>query len=222
MNIAMLGSGGVGQTVGKKLAELGHEVVIGTRHPERLDEKKGYAGSLREWRESTGGRGRVATFADAAAHGEIVVNAVSGLATLDALHAAGEANLRGKVLLDLANELDMSGGAPRSLATDTRSLAEDIQHAFPEARVVKSLNTMSALVMVDPGLVPGGDSTVFLSGDDAGAKAQVADLLRDLGWRDILDLGDLTSARGAEMLLPIWLRLWQQLGTATFNFKIAR
>lgn len=223
MRIGILGSGTVGQTLGQRLAELGHDVTIGTRDPANLSGQRGGAPSLGAWLEATGGRGRVGTFAQAAAQGEVLVNAVQGLASLEALRLAGEENLGGKVLLDLANELDMSAGMPpRSLARDDRSLAEDLQAAFPALRVVKTLNTMSAHLMVSPASLAGGDHTVFLSGNDPDAKAQAADLLRSFGWTDLFDLGDLEGARGTEMLLPLWLRIWGQLGHVPFNFKIVR
>ena len=229
MQIGIIGSGVVGQTVGAKLVALGHHVVLGTRDPSDLDGKKGYGGSLREWldRAAAAGPGagaaRVGTFADAAEHGELVVNATSGAATLDALALAGAERLAGKVLLDIANPLDFRRGAPPTLfVKDTDSLGERVQRAHPAARVVKALNTMNAQVMVDPASVAGGDHTVFVSGNDAGAKARVAGLLRSFGWRDVLDLGDISTARGTEMLLPVWLRTWQALGSPMFQFKVAR
>lgn len=223
MNIGVIGSGIVGQTVGKKLVDLGHVVMIGTRDPQQLDEAKGFAGSLRAWLASVSDTGRIGTFADAAAFGELVINATSGQASLDALHQAGAANLDGKVLIDIANELDGSHGMPpRSLAVDGDSLAEKIQRTFPQTKVVKTLNTMSAFVMVKPELVGGGDSTVFLSGNDGGAKEDVATLLRSIGWKDILDLGDITTARGTEMLMPLWLRVWMAVGNIPFNIKVVR
>jgi len=172
---------------------------------------------------STGGKGKVATFAEAAAHGEIVLNATEGVHSIAALKGAGEANLNGKVLIDISNALDFSKGMPpRLLVDDTESIAEKIQAALPKAKVIKSLNTMTASVMVNPKSVADGDSTVFLSGNDEGAKAQVAELLQSFGWTDIFDLGDLTSARAAELILPLWLRAWGKLGNTPFNFKVAR
>lgn len=222
MNIGIFGSGIVGQVVGQTLTALGHNVMIGTRDPGALDEPRGYAPSLRGWLGGAGERGRVGTFAQAAEHGAVLVNATNGRASLATLLMAGAPRLGGKVLLDLANELDpLRGMPPRSLATDDRSLAEDLQAAFPDAKVVKALNTMSAQVMVNPQALAGGDHTVFLSGNDAAAKAQVAGLLCSFGWTDVFDLGDLSSARGVEML-PLWLRAWGQLGNTPFNFKIVR
>jgi predicted dinucleotide-binding enzyme len=163
------------------------------------------------------------TFAHAAEAGEMVVNATSGAGTLEALGSAGAARLAGKVLMDVSNPLDLSQGMPPVLnPVNTDSLAERIQRAFPGARVVKTLNTMNAGLMVDPGRLAGGDHSVFVSGDDAGAKAVVAGLLGELGHRDVIDLGDITTARGAEMLLPLWLRLYAALGTPDFNVKVVR
>ena len=166
---------------------------------------------------------RLAPFAEAAAGGDLVVNATGGGASLDALDRAGAANLAGKVLLDVANPLDFSQGFPPSLLVkDTDSLAEQIQRAFPAARVVKSLNTMTAAVMVDPGRVGGGDHTVFVSGDDADAKQTVVDLLESMGHTDVIDLGGLSTARGAEMYVPLWLRIMGAVGTPSFNIKVVR
>lgn len=222
MNAGILGSGIVGQTVGQKLAELDYSVVLGTRDPANVDEKKGYAGSLAEWLAAAGANARLGTFAQAAEHGDIVVNALGGLVALDALKPLAAA-LDGKVLIDISNPLDFSRGMPPSVLTyDGASLAETLQQALPGARIVKTLNTMTAALMVDPQQLAGGDHSVFLSGDDAAAKQQVADLLRSFGWRDIIDMGGLSTARGAELILPIWLQLFGTFGHPQYNFKIVR
>ena len=224
MKIGIIGSGVVGQTLGSKLVERGEDIVLGTRSPGSVSDKRGYGQSLDGWLKATGGKGRVGTFADAAAHGDIVINATSGTVSLDALRLAGEQNLRGKILIDVSNPLDFSKGMPPTMTVcNTDSTGEQIQRAFPEAKVVKTLNTTNVNVMVDPGAVAGGDHDLFVSGNDAAAKARVTELLRQwFGWRTVIDLGDITTARGAEMILPIWLRLWGALGTPAFNFKIAR
>jgi predicted dinucleotide-binding enzyme len=153
----------------------------------------------------------------------MIVNATAGANSLAALGLAGAENLGGKVLIDIANPLDFSAGFPPTLfVKDTDSLGEQIQRAFPTVKVVKVLNTLTAALMVDPQLVGGGDHSIFVSGDDADAKEAVAELLRGFGWQDIIDLGDITTARGPEMLLPIWLGLMSALGTPMFNFKIVR
>jgi predicted dinucleotide-binding enzyme len=221
MKYAVLGTGMVGRAIAGRLAELGHDVVVGTRDPDatlaRTDGDAPYA----EW---AAGHDDVAlaTFAEAAAGAEVVVHAGSGLAALDLLAAAGADNLDGKVLVDISNPLDFSAGFPPTLfVKDTDSLGEQIQRAFPGARVVKTLNTLTADLMVRPDGLPEA-STVFVSGDDAGAKAVAAAMLTEFGHTDVIDLGDITTARGTEMLLPVWLRLMGSLGTATFNFKIVR
>ncbi len=226
MKIGMLGTGAVAQALTARLLALDHDVVMGTRDPERTLARTApdVFGNppLRIWLESHQAV-RLATYADAAGHGELVVNATHGGASLDALRLAGEANLDGKLLLDVANPLDFSRGFPPSLLVkDTDSLGEQIQRAFPRARVVKALNTTNARVMVDPGQVAGGQHTVFVCGNDAGAKATVIALLQTFGWQDVLDLGDITAARGTEMMLPVWLRLMATLQTPMFNFRIAR
>jgi predicted dinucleotide-binding enzyme len=224
MRIGIIGSGVVGQTLGAKLAERGEDVVLGTRSPGQLDEKRGLGNSLGDWLQQTKGRGRIATFAEAAAHGECVINATAGTGSLDALKAAGAQNLDGKILLDISNPLDFSRGMPPSLTVvNTDSLGEQIQRAFPNAKVVKTLNTMTARVMVEPGLVANGEHHVFVSGNDADARKRVAQLLEQwFGWRSVIDLGDITTARGTEMWLPLWLRIWGAIGTPMFNLKIAR
>lgn len=224
MKVGILGSGIVGQTLAAKLVERGEDVVLGTRSPTELDDKRGMGPPLSEWLAKVGNRARVATFAEAAAHGEIVINATSGKASLEALELAGEKNLDGKILIDVSNPLDFSRGMPPTLTVcNTDSLGEQIQRAFPNARVVKTLNTTNANVMVSPLLVAGGDHDVFVSGNDEAARARVSDLLKSwFGWRSVIDLGDITTARGVEMLLPIWVRLWSALGTPMFNFKISR
>jgi 8-hydroxy-5-deazaflavin:NADPH oxidoreductase len=142
---------------------------------------------------------------------------------LEALTAVGAQRLAGKVVLDVANPLDASAGFPPRLAVkDTDSLAEQIQRAFPDARVVKSLNTVTAGVMVDPGRVGQGDTTMFVASDHAEARAVVAGLLRELGGRDVVEFEELSAARGMEMWLPLWIRLMMRFGTADFNLKLVR
>ena len=224
MKIGIIGSGVVGQTLGAKLVERGEDVVLGTRSPGSVNDKRGFGQSLDDWLKATGSKARVGIFADAAAHGEIVINATSGTVSLEALRLAGDQNLRGKILIDVSNPLDFSKGMPPTLTVcNTDSIGEQIQRAFPDAKVVKTLNTTNVNVMVDPAQVAGGDHDLFVSGNDAAAKARVTELLRQwFGWRTVIDLGDITTARGVEMLLPVWLRLMGALGTPLFNFKIAR
>ncbi len=225
MNIAVLGTGMVGRAIAGRLAELGHQVVIGTREPGETLARTGHdqMGNppLSAWADDHPAV-RLATFADAAAGAELVVNATSGAAALEVLAAAGAANLAGKVLIDVSNPLDFSQGMPPTLfVKDTDSLGERVQRAFPEARVVKTLNTLNANLMVHPEALP-EPTTVFLSGDDVEAKAVVTDILRGFGHTDVIDLGGIDTARGPELWLPLWLRLMGALGTAAFNLRIVR
>ena len=223
MKIGILGSGIVAQVLGKRLIELEHDVMLGTRDPAKLDDKKNMAGSLRDWLASVNGKGKLGRFAEAAQHGQILLNATSGVASLDALKLAGEENMNGKALIDVAIALDFSMGMPPRLAIkEGDSLGAQIQRAFPDVKVVKTLNTMNCYVMVNPQMAGGGDHTVFMSGNDSDAKAQVRALLASFGWTDILDLGDISTARGVELLLPLWLNISANLGYAPFNFKIVR
>jgi 8-hydroxy-5-deazaflavin:NADPH oxidoreductase len=214
MRIGVLGTGAVGRRIATKLVELGHEVTMGSRS----------AGSeaLLEWVEATGDCARGGTFADAASTVELVFNCTFGEASLEALTAAGAGSLAGKVLVDVANPLDFSQGMPPTLSVcNDDSLGERIQAAFPEARVVKALNTINNQVMTEPGRLPGAHN-VFVCGEDAGAKATVGGLLQEFGWapEQIVDLGGISSARGTEMYLPLWLCLMGSLGTADFNIQV--
>jgi predicted dinucleotide-binding enzyme len=222
MKIGIIGSGVVAQSLGAKLIELGHDVVLGTRDPAKLDDKKNMAGTLREWLTKTS-KGRVATFAEAAAHGELLVSATSGAVSLEALKMAAADKVGPKVLIDTGNILDFSRGMPpRTLAAQDNCLAEQLQAAFPNLRVVKALNTVTAPLMVNPRGLKDGDHTIFMSGNDKAAKAMVAELLTTFGWTDILDLGDLSTARGPEMYMAMWLRLWGATGSGFVNIKVVR
>ena len=225
MKIAVLGTGTVGRTIAERLAGLGHAVTIGTRDPQATLARTGVDAMgnvpFADWSAKNAGIG-IARFPAAAAGAELIVNATNGGASLDVLAQAGAENLEGKVILDIANPLDFSNGMPPTLfVKDTDSLGEQIQRAFPAAHVVKSLNTLNAGLMANPGRLSEA-STVFVSGNDADAKHTVTELLKEFGHQDVIDLGDITTARGTEMLLPVWLRLWGALGTPEFNFKIVR
>ena len=214
MRIGVLGTGTVGRTLAGALLSRGHEVRLGAR---RAGNEAAVA-----WAQSIGGPASEGTFADAAGFGELVINATAGAASLDALEMAGAELLAGKVLVDVANPLDTAGGMPPTLTvSNDDSLGEQIQRAFPEVRVVKALNTVTAALMVAPALVDGAH-TVFVAGDDAAAKAEVGELLESLGWPagSIMDLGDITAARGTEMYMALWLRLWAATGTAVLNVEV--
>jgi predicted dinucleotide-binding enzyme len=216
MKIGVLGTGMVGNTLATKLVQIGHDVIMGSR-----DAK---SPAVQEWLRSVGGKAKSGSFAEAAAFGEIVLNCTNGANSLPALRLAGSANLHGKVLVDVANPLQFTEGSPPSLTIcNTDSLGEQIQREFPQARVVKALNTVNCAIMIDPGSLP-GDHQLFICGNDSGAKAGVAGHLTDwFGWKreNILDLGDITAARATEMYLPLWLRLMSVLGTPQFNVRLA-
>jgi len=212
MRMGVLGSGLAAQTISARLAELGYDVMIGTRDPEKL---KGW--------QSSNQRVKIGSFAETAPHGEMVFNATNGAASLNALMMAGEANLNGKILVDVSNPLGFSNGFPPPLKVfGTDSLAEQIQRAFPFTKVVKTLNTVNARVMVYPQEVAEGDHHIFISADDPDAKAQVTELLRSFGWINIFDLGDLSTARGTEAYLLLWVRLYGAMNTSMINVKIMK
>jgi 8-hydroxy-5-deazaflavin:NADPH oxidoreductase len=215
MRIGILGTGVVGKTLGAKLAKLGNEVRMGSRA----------AGGekAKAWVKETGAKSSESTFADAAAHGEIVFNCTSGMASLEALKAAGAMNLQGKILVDVSNPLDFSKGMPPTLTVcNTDSLGEQIQRAFPTAKVVKTLNTVTVAVMVEPSIIP-GVHTMFVSGNDAKAKSEVINILKTgFGWKEVIDLGDITCARAQEMHLALWVRLYAKLQTPNVNVHVVR
>jgi hypothetical protein len=213
--IAVLGTGMVGDTIGSKLIELGHQVMMGSR---TANNEKAQAFSAKHDDQTN-----IGTFADAAAFGEIIFNCTSGGGSLEALALAGEKNLNGKILVDLANPLDFSNGMPPSLSfVNTNSLGEEIQRAFPQVKVVKTLNTLWCGLMVNPQMIHGGDHNIFVCGNDAAAKESVKGILLSFGWNDknILDLGDITKARGTEMYLPLWLSIYGSTNNGAFNIKI--
>ncbi len=219
MNIAIFGTGVVGRMLASKCSELGHGVAIGTR-----DIQSSHGSE--DLKQFLAGHSEISlrSFPDAAKFGELAINAVSGANSIAALKMAGADNLRGKVLIDISNPLDFSAGMPPTLSIcNTFSLGEEIQSTFPETKVVKTLNTMTAALMVYPSLLP-GDHNVFINGNESSAKAEVVDLLQQFGWKaaNILDLGDISASRGVEMYLPIWLRLYGSLETAVFNIHVVK
>ena len=213
MKIGVLGTGMVGATIATKLIELGQEVMRGSRN----------AGSEKAvtWAQAKGANASQGAYAQAARFGEILFNCTQGTASVEALQSSGADNLKGKILIDVANPLDFSHGAPPTLSIcNTDSLGELIQRTFPETKVVKTLNTVNCGVMVNPALVP-GDHDIFVCGNDAGAKARVAELLKQwFGWRSVIDLGDISAARATEQMMPIWLRLYGVLSTLHFNVRV--
>lgn len=228
MKIAIIGTGSVGQTFASKLIMIGHEVMMGTRNvSEKLAIKAKESSpnpSFSEWL-ALNKDVKLGTFAEAAAYGEIILNVTRGENSINALKLAGAENLSGKILIDIANPLDFSQGSPPCLIpelSNTNSLGEEIQKTFPDTKVVKTLNTMWCGLMVNPALIGGGDHVNYICGNDAGAKNQVKTLLYEFGWQseNILDLGDISAARGTEAVLPVWLRIWGVKKSGGFNFKI--
>lgn len=212
MHIGVLGTGVTGLTIGSRLVRLGHEVMLGSR-------EEANPGAV-AWASDEGPRALYGTFANAAAFGEIIFNCTLGSASLDALHDAGADNLKGKILIDTANPLDRSTEPWTLTVQNTDSLGERIQREFPETRVVKTLNTVNANVMVEPDkLIERTD--VFISGNDIEAKATVKAMLRDwFGWRSVIDLGDITTARSVEMYVLLWHNLRKAIPAPRFNIKV--
>jgi predicted dinucleotide-binding enzyme len=209
MQIAILGTSAVGPALGKAFTAAGHDVTIGTRDPVQTRAREQWAGVDLP----------LAAYRDLEA--DVFINATSGIGSLAALEAAGDA-LNGKVVIDTSNPLDHSQGFPPSLfVSNTDSLAEQLQRALPKVRLVKMFNTMANEVMVNPrGLTE--DSTIFVAGNDPDSRQTAAALAADLGWADVFDLGDLTAARGLEMFITLWVRMYVQLGRPNFNIKVIR
>lgn len=217
MKISVLGTGSVGDTIGSRLVELGYNVMMGSR---TIGNEKalGFVAKHGTAKAAAG------TFADAAQFADIIFNCTKGEHSLEALKSAA-AHLPGKIIVDVANPLDFSTGKPPSLLpalSNTNSLGEEIQKQFPKARVVKTLNTMWCGVMVNPAIIKGGEHTNFICGNDAEAKQAVKKLLIDFGWKNenLLDLGDISAARGTEAVLPVWLRIWGATQNGVFNLKV--
>ena len=217
MKIAILGAGMVGNALGTKLVQTGHQVTMGSRTAN--------SDAGQKWLQSVGGRGQIADFAAAAKFGELIIDCVNGANSLEALRQAGADNLRGKILIQVGNPLDFSKGMPPTLTVcNTDSQGEQTQRAFPEARVVKALNTVNCDIMVEPTRAP-GEHELFICGNDAAAKREVTARLGEwFGWKaeSVVDLGDISNARGTEMFLALWVRLWGKLGTPHFNVHIQR
>jgi predicted dinucleotide-binding enzyme len=215
MKIAVLGTGMVGDTIGSKLIDLGHEVFMGSRTASNEKAKA--------FEAKHNGRARAGKFSEAASYGEILFNCTAGAGSINALEMADERNIAGKIIVDISNPLDFSPGNPPILSlSNTSSLGEEIQKRFPDTKVVKALNTMWCGLMVNPSLINEGDHNTFICGNDYSAKEKVKEILISFGWKgkNILDLGDITSARGMEMYLPLWLRIWGATKNGAFNIKI--
>jgi len=214
MKIGILGTGMVGETLGTKFAQMGHQVKMGSRTANNENAAK--------WAAKNGTAASAGTFAQAAEFGEMVFLCLKGDVQMDVIRSVGERPFGSKPVVDVSNPLDFSHGMPPSLSIcNTNSLGEEVQKALPAAKVIKTLNIVNCEIMIEPNKA-GQQPTMFICGNDSAAKVSVTLLLKDLGWADIIDLGDITKARATEMLLPIWLSLMQTLGHVHFGFKIVR
>ena len=212
-SVGVLGTGMVGQAFAARLAGLGIDVTVGARSADSVS-----LAPFADLGVQTG------SFADAAVNADLLVNATNGINSLAVLESIGAEALAGKTVIDLSNELvPVEGGYPAPAASPERSIGRRLQEAFPATFVVKSLNTMNCMVMVDPSTVP-GDHVVFLSGDDADAKNRVSDFLATLGWRDeqMVDLGGIDTAAGPEMMMSVWIAVTiaRGQGATRFNWAI--
>lgn len=224
MNIGIIGGGGVGQALGTALLQRGHQVTLGIRAPSpaELAKPRPQGIPLADWISATSGT--VTTMSQAAAGADLIINATAGEASLAALTLAGADNLAGKVVIDVSNPLDFSQGFPPALSAQYSghtSVGEQLQAAFPEAHIVKAFNTIGLALIVNPGLIP-AEHDLFLSGNDAAAKAKVSDLARSLGWKTILDLGDIKAARAQETIVLVWLQLMQATGGSLHNLHVVK
>jgi hypothetical protein len=201
--VGVLGSGDVAKQLGRGFAAHGYDVMLGTRDTKKLE----------AWKKETRGKVSVGTFAQAAAHGEVVIVATHGAATEAVLDAAGPRAFKGKLVLDATNPLDLSHGMPPGLLFGlTDSLGERVQRKLPDAKVVKCFNTVSNTMMVDPKF-SSGPARMWICGNDAQAKLAVEALLKELGWAGAIDVGGIDAARWLEAMVPLWVRAGQALNT---------
>jgi len=212
MKIGILGTGMVGETLGTKFVQLGHQVKMGSRTANNE--------SATKWVKAAGPNASQGTFADAASFGDMVFVCLKGAVFLDVAKTLGPNAAAGKVVVDVSNPLDFSSGSLTLSICNSNSLGEEVQKAIPSAKVVKSFNTVNCEVMADP--AKGGNPTMFVCGNDAGAKKQFIDFIKTLGWRDIIDIGDITKSRGTEALMHLWMNLYGMFGTGHFGWKIVR
>lgn len=225
MKVGIFGTGDVGKTTGSALVRRGHDVMLGTRDVRKKMEEKAVDDeqSFHGWL-SKNKKVRLGTFAEAAAHGELLINATAGHGSIEALSKLKPADVKEKILVDIANALGPWGEGPlKMFVVNTDSLAERIQRAHPGLRVVKALNTVSSHLMVNPAGLAGGDHDVFVAGNDPESRDRVTRFLREeFGWRTVVDLGDLSAARAMEMMIMAWVKIYEALGTSDFNFKVVR
>lgn len=227
MKVAVLGTGMVGKALSQKLHTMGHKVSIGTRSVEatvsKLAPMDADGLTYESWLSRHEGI-QMRSFRDSITGAEIIISSLSGKHAVATLGALAD-EIGDRVVIDTTNPLDFShGAAPVLSVTGADSLSEQIQAALPRARVVKALNTVGFSVMVDPQAINDGNHILPICGNDEAAKAAVRLLLEQMGWRtgSLVDLGDLTNARGMEAYLLYWFRLMGKLGTSSFNIEIVR
>jgi len=215
MKVGILGSGSVGKTLGLGFTTLGHEVMMGSREPERDD--------VTEWRKTTGGKGKSGTFTNAAIFGEIAILATAWSGTQNAIRIAKPENLAGKVVIDTTNPLDFSGpGKPPTLAVaGSDSAGERVQQWIPQGRVVKAFNHVGNTHMFRPQF-PGGPPDMFIAGNDDAAKLEVGKVLEAFGWPKPIDLGGIAASRYIEPLAMVWILHYFQTGNGGHAFKLLR
>lgn len=215
MKYGVLGTGDVARVIADKLLELGHEVMMGSRTE--------LNGNAVKWAAEHGEKAENGTFADAARFGERVFNCVQGIHALEALEAAGREHLKGKILIDQSNPYHYRNG---HISLDPRysgetCLGEEIQKLLPDTKVVKTLNFIGSVMMVHPEELKEAP-TAFYCGNDAEAKTEVDRILKDFGWKDTFDMGDISMSRYTEMLGAFWVPLFGKLGTMHWGFRLIK
>jgi predicted dinucleotide-binding enzyme len=210
--VGVLGSGEVGRRLAAGFASRGHDVMIGSREPGKPE--------LSEWLSGDGAGIRAGTFAETAAHGELVALAVLGNAAEEAIAVAGPERFAGKVVIDATNPLDFSGGFPPKLSIcGEDSLGERVQRALPDARVVKAFNTIGNQYFVDPSFSD-GLPTMLIAGDNAEAKRTVSDVVADFGWPEAVDIGGIEGSRELEAICIAWVKIGGARGAWDHGFKL--
>jgi hypothetical protein len=210
--VGVLGSGEVGRRLASGFAQCDHDVMIGSRDPAKPE--------LREWLAADGAGATAGTFAETAAHGDLLAVAVLGNAAEEAIADAGPANFSGKIVIDAMNPLDFSGGFPPKLSIcGEDSLGERVQRAIPDAKVVKAFNTIGNQYFFRPQFTE-GMPTMLIAGDDADAKGTVADLLVDFGWPEPVDIGGIESSRELEAICIAWVKIGGLRGAWDHGFKL--
>ena len=211
MRVGIIGSGAVARALAAGLLDQGHQVKISSRNTS--------APALEKWQQEAGREASLGSFSEAAEFGEIVFVATKGTATDKALELAGPGSLSGKVVVDVTNPLTMNADKQLALKhLPDGSLGETVQRLLPNSRVVKAFNTVNAAHMVKPQF-PGGAPEMFFCGNDAGAKAVVAEILTAFGWKPV-DIGRIDGARFLEPLSMLGIRMAMNSGNWDYVFRV--